>query len=92
MASFHEKINGQVVATLSQLFSPFFTANMFERLARQEKEEVVQEQQKDVFQEAVEKALMQADCDAAASDPASGQVTSSAEVNGSGDVEMKEED
>ena len=73
-------------------FSPFFTANMFERLARQEKEEVVQEEQKDVFQEAAEKALMQADCDAAASDPASGQVTSSAEVNGSGDVEMKEED
>lgn len=65
---------------------------MFERLARQEKEEVVQEEQKDVFQEAAEKALMQADCDAAASDPASGQVTSSAEVNGSGDVEMKEED
>lgn len=67
-------------------------ANMFERLARQEKEEVVQEEQKDVFQEAAEKALMQADCDAAASDPASAQVTSSAEVNGSGDVEMKEED
>ena len=92
LANLHEKINGQVVASLSELFSPFFTANMFERLARQEKEEVVQEEQKDVFQEAAEKALMQADCDAAASDPASGQVTSSAEVNGSGDVEMKEED
>lgn len=64
---------------------------MFERLARNEEQEVVQEEQKDVFREAAEKAFMQADCDAADGDPASKQVTSSAEVNGNGDVEMKEE-